>query len=252
MSFQSLFEELSRATKLPWETDDDRQDRDEPRIRIYGQHIFHCLLSNLRQKAEALRKVEGVDALSAAGRPHLFLMNNANYIVKAFRGAEENLRSPTNARASSLSGATNSFNASVLPEAFIDRMARLVDEEKDKFNAAVWMPLIDPLRDVSSLSLEYSKGTSVLTLESGRQIKSRFTNFNTSLEEIYQHQKVFSVPDSSVRQRLRNQAKETVVGPYTNFFNKVSDIQFSKKHMEQYLRFPPKTVSTMLDDLFSG
>lgn len=250
---------MSRTSRLPWETSDGEPDPDDSRLRVYGQHIFHCLLSNLRQKADALKKVEGMDALSAAGRPHVFLMNNANYMTKAFRGeGGDGIRSPTASRGSSLSSAhgsnsnISSLMSTVLPEAFVDRLGRLVEEEREKFNTAVWVPLIEPLRDVNALHLEYSKGTNVLTLESGRQIKSRFTNFNTSLEEVYQHQKLFSVPDASLRQRLRQQAKDTVVRPYTTFFNKVSEIQFSKKHMEQYLRFPPKTVTTMLDDLFSG
>ena len=244
MQLQDLFEELSLTSKLPWETDEDRSDTDEPRIRIYGQYIFQCLLGNLRSKAEALKKLEGADPLSAAGRPHLFLMNNAHYIAKAIRGGGDEGRSP------SLAGGRNI--ASVLPEAFLDRISRLSEDEREKFAAVVWIPLIEPLKDTSSIKFEYSKGSSVLTLESGRQIKTRFTSFNTSLDDIYQHQKIYSVPDSSLRQRLRQQAKDAVLGPYTEFFNKVSEIQFSKKHMDQYLRFPPKTVSTMLDELYSG
>jgi exocyst complex protein 7 len=249
MVFEDLFEELASVGRLPWETDDDRGDEDEeePHLHIFANHLFHCLLRNLRSKADAYGKLEGVDALSAAGRPHLFLMNNASYMNKAVRGQDGG--SP---RAQATAQQSDAPISSTLSDAFMERLGGLVDEEAAKFVKAVWAALAEHVKD-TSLALEYAKGSSgVLTLESGRLIKTRFTSFNDGLEQIYQHQKHFAVPDAGLRARLRQDAKDVVLPPYTAFFTRFSTVQFSKKHMEQYLRFPPKTVGTMLDELYCG
>jgi exocyst complex protein 7 len=245
MPYEDVFEELAASQELPWETDDDRADDEESRLRIFAHHLFHCLLANLRQKADGYVKVDGADTLSGAGRPHLFLMNNAQYILKAIKGEDvvnkdAQMRSPTGIQI-----------VSVLAEAFVDRLAGLVNEAREKYNKAVFVPLAEHTRQVD-LPLEYSKGSSVLTLESGRQIKSRFTAFNEGLEEIYHNQKAYSVPDSTLRQRLRQDGRTIVLNSYTEFFERFSQVHFSKKHMDQYLKFPPKAVATMLEELYSG
>lgn len=241
MPFEELFEELASSETLPWETDEDRADEDESHLRIFAQHLFFCLLANLRQKADAYGKLDGADTLSGAGRPHLFLMNNAQYIVKAIKGEDVKDAKP----------ATGAQIISTLSDAFVDRLSGLVDEEREKYNQAVWVPLASHTKQ-TDLPLEYAKGSSVLTLESGRQIKSRFTAFNTGLEEIYQHQKQYSVPDAGLRQRLRQDGRSIVLSSYTEFYERFSQVQFSKKHMEQYLKFAPRAVATMIDELYSG
>jgi exocyst complex protein 7 len=243
MPYEDVFEELAASQDLPWETDDDRADDEESRVRIFAHHLFHCLLANLRQKADAYGKMDGADTLSGAGRPYLFLMNNAQYILKAIKGddvKDAQQRSPTGAQI-----------VSVLADAFVDRLAGLVNETREKYNKAVFVPLSEHTRQ-TDLPLEYSKGSSILTLDSGRQIKSRFTAFNAGLEEIYQHQKPYSVPDVALRQRLRQDGRSIVLSSYTEFFERFSQVHFSKKHMDQYLKFPPKTVGTMIDELYSG
>ena len=272
MVYEDLFEELGSVGHLPWESDDDRADEDETRLRIYANHLFLSLLRNLRAKADGYAKLEGADALSAAGRPFLFLMNNAHYMNTTVRGdgtggvgggtagGRTMMNSP--GKSSSIVAPANIVTAaplikrlpsiaSTLSEAFLERLSSVIEESRTKFIQTIWSPLAEHTKE-AGLNLEYTKGTNVLTLESGRLIKARFSSFNTSLEEIYQHQKQFSVPDASLRTRLREEAKAIVVEPYSNFYNKYSGVQFSKKHMEQYLKFPPKAVGTMIDELYSG
>ena len=57
---------------------------------------------------------------------------------------------------------------------------------------------------------------------------------------------------SALRLRLREEAKATVLPGYSAFFEKYGAMQFSKKHMDSYLRFPPTTVASMVDELYSG
>jgi exocyst complex component 7 len=185
---------------------------------------------------QAYGRLEGTDTLTSAARPHVFLMNNAHYIVKSVQSEDPRARA---AAASTLSGA------------LVERINRMVDDERRKYIQTVWNVLADHVRE-TNFKIEYTKGTQVLTLESGRQIKSRFTAFNDGLDAVYQNQKLLAVPDMALRQQLRQEAKDTVMAPYTAFFTRFSEVQFSKKHMEQYLRFPPRTVSTMIDELFSG
>lgn len=300
MAHEEAFTELATlglAPALPWESpddhDDDAEEEDEDganrHLRAYAAHLFMSLLKNLRAKADAYARLGegGVDTLSQAGRPHLFLMNNAHYMITTVRGSSAaaaaaaaasqagddllaNLRSGSSVTGTSprpTAGATGGSSlsmkrggsvpiATALSEALLDRLAAVVADSRARFLATVWGALAQETKDLS-LPLEFQKAVvpgqpQQLTFESGRLIKARFAAFNERLEALYPCQKAFAVPDAALRQRLREEAKAAVLPGYAAFFEKYGAMQFSKKHMDGYLRFPPTTVASMIDELYSG
>jgi hypothetical protein len=57
-----------------------------------------------------------------------------------------------------------------------------------------------------------------------------------------------SSPD--LRERVQGQLALEVLESYTMFFEKYRGVNFSKKHKESYLRFPPSKVETVLAEFF--
>jgi len=277
MVYEDVFDELAAVgvlPLLPWETAEDRaaitmgeeevedggEGGQETQMRVYANHLFLSLLKNLRGKAEAYGKggmEGGLDCYSAAGRPHLFLMNNSHYMTLTIRGGNGKSSLPPSSSSSSSPGGLRRVPsvslASVLSEAFMDRLVAVASESQRKFIAAVWGALAEQTTNEKALGgLEYVKGTQAMTFESGRLVKARFAAFNSAMDEIYTHQKGFSVPDGGLRGRLREEAKMTLLPSYTAFYEKFQGTQFSKKHMDQYLRFPPATVGKMVEELYAG
>lgn len=107
--------------------------------------------------------------------------------------------------------------------------------------------LVDPTE-----TLQYAKGSSVLTLESGRLIKEKFTKFNEQIEELHRTQKTYIVAEVPIRQYLIRTAVDTIIPAYKTFYEKYSVIQFSKKHASRYLKYTPQAAQTLLKELFSG
>lgn len=133
---------------------------------------------------------------------------------------------------------------------FNDKVNKIYESEKRKY-LAHWEQLNKHLASVDNNELSYQK-EKVLSLESGRLIKGRFNGFNEDFERTFELHKQFSIIDSSLRATLVKDVKDVFLSRYKRFYDKYSRIQFSKKNMEQYLKYPPNKVDAMLNSLFAG
>ena len=61
-----------------------------------------------------------------------------------------------------------------------------------------------------------------------------------------------SVPDSQFRAELRQAIRGALVPRWTEFYNKYSIVQFSKKNMDAYTRLSPAIVEEKLSELLTG
>ena len=59
------------------------------------------------------------------------------------------------------------------------------------------------------------------------------------------------ISSNDIRERVQGQLNLELMEQYTTFFNKYSNVSFSKKHKESYLRYPPKKLETVLCEFFS-
>lgn len=275
IAYHEIFEHLpllGGLALLPWESEEDRaaltrgkeeaeeqstgEEQQETHLRIYAHQLFMNLLKNIQGKTEAYRKMDcGVDKYSAAGQPLVFLMNNAHYMVSTIEASSSLEEAPLVRTAPTFSWCPSGTVSltSVVSEAFMDRLRTVTNDSRTKFTASVWADLAEVTTNDKSLpDVENTSGGHQLTFEGGRLVKARFSAFNTAMEEIYNTQKSFLILDAGLRMQLREEAKAAFLPPYTTFYDKFSGTQFSKKHMDQYLRFSPATVKSMIDELYAG
>ena len=73
--------------------------------------------------------------------------------------------------------------------------------------------------------------------------------FNKEFEELSNTQRGFSVPDIELRESLKRDNKELILPKYQAFYDKYSNVQFSK-HSDKYIRYTPAHVSSYIDTFF--
>jgi hypothetical protein len=83
-----------------------------------------------------------------------------------------------------------------------------------------------------------------------RLLKAKFMVFNTGMDALLSQQGEWRVSSSVLRETLSQQLVSRVLGNYSSFFNSFSSIKFSKKHMEEYLKYTPAQVENNLKGFF--
>jgi len=88
-----------------------------------------------------------------------------------------------------------------------------------------WESLKKHLSSVDERSLEYQGGSGLLSLESGRILKSRFNGFNEEYERLYNRHKGLIVEDG-LKEPLLSDIKKAFFGSYKKFFDTYSKYVF--------------------------
>jgi Exo70 exocyst complex subunit len=70
------------------------------------------------------------------------------------------------------------------------------------------------------------------------------------MDALLSQQGEWRVSSSLLREILGTELLQKILPLYKDFFNKYSKVQFSKKHMGEYLRFPPEDVERLLKNFF--
>ena len=83
-----------------------------------------------------------------------------------------------------------------------------------------------------------------------RLLKAKFAIFNTGLDALLGQQGEWRVSSSILRESLSSQLVGRVSQSYTPFFQTYSTVKFSKKHMEEYLKYTPAQVESNLKGFF--
>ena len=84
-----------------------------------------------------------------------------------------------------------------------------------------------------------------------KQIKAKFSTFNDHFEKLYYSQSNLRIEDESLRRNMRVSIREKFFNQYVTFFDKYSQIPFSKKKIDEYLKYKPATVENMVNVLFA-
>ncbi|GLE06153.1 hypothetical protein PINS_up015364 [Pythium insidiosum] len=164
---------------------------------------------------------------------HLFLTNNFSFIANSLPQCEDK-------------EIAEHFTKEIRPrveELRDDAIRAFVQVSYESFETF----LCDPKE-----KLVYAKGGQLLTLESGRLLKEKFTRFNTQIDDIHETQRHFIVAEPRVRHQLIQAAIDSIITPYTAFYEKYSGIHFSKKNTAKYLKYTPKAAEQLLKELFLG
>lgn len=132
---------------------------------------------------------------------------------------------------------------------FVDKVNKLFESEKNKY-LGHWEVLNTHLTSVEHDELEYQKNDTILSLDSGRLIKSRFNGFNEDYERIFEDHKELCVVDPRLRDLLQKEVAGVFIPLYRTFYDKYSKIRFSKKHQDEYTKYSPYRIEEMLDHLY--
>ena len=71
------------------------------------------------------------------------------------------------------------------------------------------------------------------------------------MEEIYRIQKAYAIPDSELRESLKNDNKEFIVPQYQMFREKYKNVNFTK-NPEKYIKHTVADIGRFIDKFFDA
>lgn len=234
--FISAYKSVTKRRALPWDPNIGEGAAD---MDIFIRFLIKQLLISLSVKAQNYKNDEGVMPTDAQAKSHLFMMNNTFYLLELLAPNGE-------FEGSGSEGENYRINAPW----FTQKMTKSFESEKAKY-LTHWEILNRHLTDVDDRELNYQNNKDVLSLESGRLLKSRFSGFIEDFERVYVVHRLFTVIDPKLRELLQGDIRRVFLSRYNMFFNKYSKIQFSKKNMENYLKYPPQKLDSLIGQLFA-
>ncbi|GMH81032.1 hypothetical protein TL16_g08800 [Triparma laevis f. inornata] len=176
-------------------------------------------------------------------RREIFLLNNACYLRKQLGEKAEEGKTIGE-------GSDEEADEFVLEEDwFTDMLNQMMDKAYQGYVRNSLGVLRSYLTDVDTSKFKYQSGN-LLSLDSGRQLKSRFGGFSDALQEMHEYSGGLRIWSDPWREKIQ-QDGVAVVEEYTVFFDKYSRYQFSKKKQEEYLRYPPMVARSVIEGLFT-
>jgi len=163
----------------------------------------------------------------------LFLLNNYNYIVKAL----QRLGLLALLQEGGISGVEKQYQ-------------QLIDEQKTTYQKC-WGKVLNFLLEMEKPMSGHrvNEPQTKLKDKQRQMIKDKFKGFNTELEELHQIQMTYAVPDTQLRDQLRNENIDLILPLYTTFRDKYSSLPFTK-NPEKYIRYTVEEVEAMLKSFF--
>ena len=227
------------SSALPW---DPNLGEEAGELDSFVRYIVMRLFNSLKGKALNYTK-DGRDDSQA--KSNLFLLNNAFYLLE-----ELGPNSESNMGVTTEGGGEDKELYRIEGTWFVDRVKKLMESEKQKY-LLHWEVLNTHLTAVASSDLEYQKNDSnMLSHDSGRLIKQRFTGFNEDFERTYALHRKLCVIDPRLRLELQQDVTKIFLPRYRRFYEKYTKIRFSKKHQEDYTKYSPDKIEEMLSNLY--
>jgi exocyst complex protein 7 len=156
--FDSAYKSVSKRRQLPW---DPNMGEDAGELDSFIRFLVMRLVNSL--KGKALNYTKHSADISHA-RSSMFMMNNTFYLRDELGPTGE-------------SAMNHSEDFRIESSWFVDKVNKLFESEKGKY-LGQWEALNTHLTSVEHDELEYQKNETILSLDSGRLIKSRFAGFN--------------------------------------------------------------------------
>jgi exocyst complex component 7 len=156
--FDSAYKSVSKRRQLPW---DPNMGDEAGELDAFIRFLIMRLVNSL--KGKALNYIKNSVDIGHA-RSAMFMMNNTFY-----------LRDELGPKLDGPGAAREDFR--IETSWFVDKVNKLFESEKGKY-LGQWEALNTHLTSVEHDELEYQKNETILSLDSGRLIKSRFSGFN--------------------------------------------------------------------------
>lgn len=218
-------------------------------MEYFIRFLVISLLQNIKSKAKQYTKDEKLSKANAQIKAHLFILNNTFYLNEQL-GESDQTASPI---LRNTNDGVEGKDFKISSPWFKKSIQDMAEESLNSY-LKHWHKLNKHLSAVPEHELTFIKNDNkILTLESGRILKARFSGFNDEFEKIYEKMhKGITVIDPKLRKKLGYDIQLVFLPNYIEFFDKYSKYQFSKKNQEEYLRFPPKKIRSMLQNMFSS
>jgi hypothetical protein len=129
---------------------------------------------------------------------------------------------------------------------FIERVEARLQSEQERFCETIASALGLGVQDMIEFQHAYDKDKS----NQSRLLKAKFSIFNTGMDAFLAQQGEWRVSSSSLRDVLAQQLTQRVLATYTTFFATYSAVKFSKKHMNEYLKYTPAQLEQHLRSFF--
>ncbi|AAF27143.1 unknown protein; 29470-27569 [Arabidopsis thaliana] len=162
-----------------------------------------------------------------AALSHLFIMNNAHYIVQKIKGSPE-LRE-------------------MIGDLYLRKLTGKFRQAATYYQRAAWVKVLYCLRD-EGLHTKGSFSSGV----SRSALRERFKSFNALFEEVHRVQSQWLVPDSQLREELKISILEKLSPAYRSFLGRFRSHIESGKHPENYIKISVEDLETEVLDLFEG
>eukprot|EP01087_Luapelamoeba_hula_P023443 TRINITY_DN8617_c0_g1_i2.p1 TRINITY_DN8617_c0_g1~~TRINITY_DN8617_c0_g1_i2.p1 ORF type:complete len:734 (-),score=154.09 TRINITY_DN8617_c0_g1_i2:42-2105(-) len=228
--------------------------------------MMKSLLTCLSAKAEKARSKNNSAKKALA---NIFMLNNLQYILNVLNkdyttSAGSNDRSNTsgdqrgsrgNKSSSRSSGGSDTVRA-MLDKAnpkFVAGVKDQMDIERANYRAS-WNKALEFLVETEEDDKKKHKkkvDTTKLTKKKKKKIKARFSGFNAELEELFNTQKRFSIPDPNLCAQLRADIKQIIYQPYAAFLEQYQGVPFTRSP-QKYIRYSLETLDEMIRNFFEG
>jgi hypothetical protein len=169
------------------------------------------------------------------GCAHLFLANN-------FSKVNEFLEKQV--------GELHQCISSKLVDAYCEEVTRLITQSRAAFCETIARTVGMHSAEMKLFEAKYKSTTDKTA--SGRLIKGKFSTFNSGLEALLAQQGAWRVSSAKLRDDLGRQLADTVIPVYRDFYGTYSKVQFTKKHLDQYIRFTAEDAKVVLERFFGG
>ncbi|XP_051185720.1 exocyst complex component EXO70C1 [Lolium perenne] len=155
---------------------------------------------------------------------NIFLMNNGRYMLQKIRGSPE-----TNA---------------MLGETWARKQSTNLRQYHKNYQRETWNRVLTLLRDDGVLTV---KGH-----VQKPQVKDRFKQFNSAMDEIHKTQGAWVVSDEQLQSELRVSIAAVVVPAYRSFLGRFAQTFSAGRQTEKYIKLSGEDVEGIIDELFDG
>jgi len=169
------------------------------------------------------------------GCSHLFLANNFSKLQEFLTNNMSDLHQCVSPK---------------LLDAFCLQVDDIIGRSREAFCEMIGRTLAKVPEDIQVFETKYKSTTDKTAL--GRLVKAKFSTFNSGLEALLAQQGAWRVSGVALRDGLGKQLAETIVPVYAAFYDKYSKTNFSKRHMDQYIRFTAEDAKLILGRFFGG
>jgi hypothetical protein len=178
---------------------------------------------------------EGVERLIYS-KPKLFLINNLYSI---------HLYAKDRASATAAKQDLMSTNQDARLMEFFQVVEEELARETELFITCILRAVV-----LSEDDVKFSRQFENDKVNKAKMLKSMFSAFNGGIAALLSQQTEWRIAYADLRNVLDERIRTGVVAAYTEFYDANSKVNFSKKHMDQYVKYKPGDIAALLANYF--